>query len=55
MTLANKITVLRIIAIPVFVIVLLDQHMILARTIFILSVLSDALDGIVIAVPESQT
>ena len=45
MTLANKITVLRIIAIPLFVIALIEHHLELARTLFILSVLSDALDG----------
>jgi cardiolipin synthase (CMP-forming) len=45
MTLANKITVTRIIAIPFFLIALLEQSMLWARVIFILSVLSDALDG----------
>ncbi|MFA5974675.1 MAG: CDP-alcohol phosphatidyltransferase family protein [Elusimicrobiota bacterium] len=45
MTLANKITVLRIIAIPVFVILFLEHHLVWARTIFVVSVLSDALDG----------
>ena len=55
MTLANKITVLRIVAIPIFVIALLDQHMILARTIFILSVLSDALDGTLARIRGERT
>jgi len=45
MTLANKITVLRILAIPTFVILLLDHHLGWARLIFSLSVASDALDG----------
>ncbi len=45
MTLANKITVLRIISIPIFIIVLLQGHIGAARWIFFLSIFSDALDG----------
>ena len=45
MTLANKITVLRIIGIPLFIIALLEHHVEWARWIFFLSVFSDALDG----------
>jgi len=45
MTLANKITVLRIIAIPFFVIALTEQYLRAAQILFVLSVLSDALDG----------
>jgi cardiolipin synthase len=45
MTLANKITVLRILAIPVFVITLYEHHLNAARGIFLVSVISDALDG----------
>ena len=45
MTLASKITVLRIIAIPFFVLAVLDGHILLAQIIFSLSVFSDALDG----------
>nr|AEQ20587.1 CDP-diacylglycerol--glycerol-3-phosphate 3-phosphatidyltransferase [uncultured bacterium CSLF42] len=45
MTLANKITVLRIIAIPLFIILLLQNDLMAARILFTLSVVSDALDG----------
>ncbi len=46
MTLASKVTVLRIISIPFFVIAILEHHVVLAQWIFTLSILSDALDGI---------
>src|SRR3989338_4153434 len=55
MTLANKITVLRIIAIPIFIIVLLQGHMTWARVIFILSVFSDALDGALARIRGERT
>jgi len=45
MTLANKITILRILAIPLFVLALIHHAQPLARWIFGISVLSDALDG----------
>lgn len=45
MTLANKITTLRIIAIPLLVIALLHHHDHWALLIFCLSIASDALDG----------
>src|SRR5258706_16480201 len=45
MTLANKITVLRIVAIPIFIIALVEHSMTWARMIFIVSIFSDALDG----------
>jgi cardiolipin synthase len=45
MTLASKITVLRIISIPFFVVAIMQGHIGLAQTIFCLSVFSDALDG----------
>jgi cardiolipin synthase len=45
MTLASKITVLRIIAIPFFVLSILEGHTHWAQVIFCASVLSDALDG----------
>ena len=45
MTLASKITVVRIVAIPFFVIAVLGGHLEWARLIFCLSVFSDALDG----------
>jgi len=45
MTLASKITVLRIIAIPFFVIAMVEHHIVLAQIIFCACVFSDALDG----------
>lgn len=45
MTLASKITVLRIMAIPFFVVAILEGHLGWAKIIFVLSVFSDALDG----------
>jgi len=45
MTLASKITVLRIIAIPFFAIALLEHHLVAAQILFCLSIFSDALDG----------
>jgi cardiolipin synthase (CMP-forming) len=45
MTLASKITVLRIIAIPFFAIALLEHHLMVAQIIFCWSIFSDALDG----------
>ncbi len=45
MTLANKITVMRIVAIPFFVIALLDHHGYWAHALFVMSVVTDALDG----------
>jgi cardiolipin synthase len=45
MTLASKITVLRILAIPFFVLAILQGHPGWAKLIFSLSVFSDALDG----------
>jgi cardiolipin synthase len=55
MTLANKITVLRIIAIPLFVIALWEHYILCARIIFVLSVASDALDGIVARIRGERT
>lgn len=45
MTLANKITVSRIITIPLFVIALTEGQIRMAQALFIYCVLSDALDG----------
>jgi cardiolipin synthase (CMP-forming) len=45
MTLANQITILRILAIPLFVCLLIEGHMNAARVTFLLSILSDAVDG----------
>jgi cardiolipin synthase len=55
MTLANKITVMRIIAIPLFVIALIEHHMTIARTLFTLSILSDALDGALARIRGERT
>ena len=55
MTLANKITVLRIIAIPIFIIAFLEQHIGWARGIFVVSVLSDALDGALARIRGERT
>lgn len=45
MTLANKITVGRIITVPLFVIALVEGATSMAQTLFVLCVASDALDG----------
>ena len=55
MTLANKITVLRIIAIPLFIIALVEGSMTWARIIFLLSVFSDALDGTIARLRKERT
>src|SRR5215213_3018528 len=55
MTVANKITVLRIISIPVFVILLIEGQMVWARTLFVLMVLSDALDGALARMRRERT
>lgn len=55
MTLANKITVLRILAIPLFVITLLNNHPFWPQIIFIVSVASDALDGAIARMRGERT
>lgn len=55
MTLANKITVLRIIAIPIFIILLLGQRLGWARGLFVVSVFSDALDGALARIRGERT
>ncbi|MDE8732753.1 CDP-diacylglycerol--glycerol-3-phosphate 3-phosphatidyltransferase [Eubacteriales bacterium DFI.9.88] len=45
MNLPNKLTILRIIAIPVFIVVLLLGHRYIATVIFIAAALTDMLDG----------
>ena len=55
MTLANKITVLRILAIPLFVILLIQQHLGGARGLFILMVCSDAMDGAIARMRGERT
>lgn len=55
MTLASKITVMRIIAIPFFVIAMLEKQMLLAQIIFCLSVFSDALDGALARIRKERT
>jgi cardiolipin synthase (CMP-forming) len=55
MTLASKITVLRIIAIPFYVIALLEHQIVCAQIIFCLSVFSDALDGTIARLRGERT
>jgi cardiolipin synthase len=55
MTLASKITVLRILAIPFFVLAVLGGHIALSQIIFSLSVFSDALDGGIARVRGERT
>lgn len=55
MTLASKITVLRIIAIPFFVICVFEHKMAWAQAIFALSVFSDALDGAIARLRGERT
>jgi cardiolipin synthase len=55
MTLASKITVLRIIAIPFFVLAVLQGHLFWARGIFCASVFSDALDGTIARMRGERT
>ncbi len=55
MTLASKITVLRIMAIPFFVLALLEHHLAAAQAIFCLCVFSDALDGTIARIRGERT
>jgi cardiolipin synthase (CMP-forming) len=55
MTLASKVTVIRIVAIPLFVIALLQGHLRTAQTIFVFSVFSDALDGAIARLRGERT
>src|SRR5882672_12058653 len=55
MTLASKITVLRIMAIPFFAIALLEHHLMAAQMIFCLSIFSDALDGTIARLRGERT
>ncbi len=55
MTLASKITVLRIMAIPFFVIALTENHLLMAQIIFSASVFSDALDGAIARLRGERT
>jgi cardiolipin synthase len=55
MTLASKITVLRIIAIPFLAIALIEHQLIYAQIIFCLSVFSDALDGAIARLRGERT
>lgn len=47
MTLANRITILRIVFIPIFIIMLLQRQYLLAAVIFTLTIITDALDGFI--------
>jgi cardiolipin synthase len=55
MTLASKITVLRIMAIPFFAIALLEHHLMAAQILFCLSIFSDALDGTIARLRGERT
>ena len=55
MTLASKITVLRIMAIPFYVIALLEGRLVWAQIILCLSVFSDALDGTIARLRRERT
>jgi cardiolipin synthase len=55
MTLASKITVLRIMAIPFYVIALLEHQLLCAQIIFAVSVFSDALDGAIARLRRERT
>lgn len=55
MTLANKITVARIVTIPLLVIALFEHSLQWARVIFILSIFSDALDGTIARIRGERT
>ena len=55
MTLANKITVVRIIAVPIFAIAMLEHQITLARGIFLVSALTDALDGTLARIRGERT
>jgi cardiolipin synthase (CMP-forming) len=55
MTLANKITVLRIITVPLFVIALVEHQMGIARILFVLCIISDALDGAIARLRGERT
>ncbi len=55
MTLANKITVLRIVTIPVFMIALVQGYTAVAQAIFIFSIFSDAIDGTIARARKERT
>ena len=55
MTLASKITVVRIMAIPFFAIALIEHYLLTAQIIFGLSVFSDALDGAIARLRGERT
>ncbi len=55
MTLASKITVMRIIAIPFFVVALMENQLLFAQVLFCLCVFSDALDGAIARLRGERT
>lgn len=55
MTLANKLTVLRIISIPAVVISMIEGHVVAFYTLFSLSMLTDLFDGLAARIRGEQT
>jgi cardiolipin synthase (CMP-forming) len=55
MTLANKITIIRIVLIPVFIIMLLQGQLAIAAAIFTATILTDALDGFIARWKKQKT
>jgi cardiolipin synthase len=55
MTLANKITILRIIFIPIFIIALLQRQFFWASLIFTFTIITDALDGFIARSRKQKT
>lgn len=57
MTLANKLTILRILLIPIFVITLInsDRHLYMPLIIFSLAIITDAMDGFIARKKKQRT
>jgi len=55
MTLANKITVGRIIAVPFFVLAMMENQLLLGQIIFVICAATDALDGTLARIRKERT
>lgn len=55
MTLANKITVARILAVPFFVLAMMGHHLQIAQAIFVICAATDALDGTLARIRGERT